>query len=115
MPVTSLQEEYGERPAAKDVPPTAVFPRHGMLGNSRIGAASRKATIKPFANLGSRGAWRFLSEKNGARSRRGQFAGLNRDEAVSNFVRILETSRASGGPEGTRTSGDSKRPPWHGQ
>jgi len=46
-----LQEEYGERSAAEDVPPTCGVSRHGVLGNFANRSRELQATIKPFADL----------------------------------------------------------------
>ena len=69
----------------------AVFRGTGCSATSRIGAASCKRRSNHSANLSlSKAHGGFVSEKSGACSRSGQFAGLNGDQTVLNFVRILE-------------------------
>jgi hypothetical protein len=47
-----LQQEYGERSAAEDVPPTCGVSWHGMLGDFANRVCELQAAIEPFANLG---------------------------------------------------------------
>jgi hypothetical protein len=46
-----LQEEYGERSAAEDVPPACGISGHRVLGNFANRRRELQPTIKPFANL----------------------------------------------------------------
>jgi len=75
-----------------------------MLGNFANRRCESQADDQTIRQSGSRGAWRFLSEKNGARSGVGKFAGLNRDEAVFDFVRILEQAALRREPEAREPS-----------